>query len=228
MCEFLAAASQVGDAVGGIATLVALIYAIRSVNAWKIQALHHKRGEVAARAAAAVVTMRSAVVRWLAGVSYFAGLEAQPLDQQAGARREFAHRAEIEEALKRVLDARGETATQLTSNEARSLRDVELAFVQALGQLQPLLHNRTEQGDALRILMQQVRTVCERWDTRLRAIEDEALATLRPIANLGSYGRWWFPQSAGTMTWATVTKTVVGVLAALALLGALAAIVLKR
>jgi hypothetical protein len=71
MAGWLSAVAQIGDVVGGFATLGGLVFAVVSVNRWRRDRLDEKRAEAAARAYLALSRACDRLAMWAGGCASF-------------------------------------------------------------------------------------------------------------------------------------------------------------
>jgi len=127
--EWLDVLGNIGDLVGGIATVAAVVLGLREVHRWREQRAEEKKSEAAARGLVALTRAHNAILGWAEALEDITDVEDPEMDFEALAERFQAAdrngRDAAEQALRDLHGATAEAYVHLENREAGFLANVQ-------------------------------------------------------------------------------------------------------
>lgn len=181
-------ASAVGDAVGGISTLVGLFFAVMQFGRWRTERREERRAEAAATGLAAVLAACDALGRWTTAIWVMANhTEDEEMEDHLQRLREVTGtaRAVAERAVDSLHAAEVRAHVHLGEEAAALIREPTMVFWDIAREFEgymTALENVPEHAE--RAQSEAMQKFFSEYGTSIGALKERAVAMLGPTARL--------------------------------------------
>jgi hypothetical protein len=184
----LESAAQVGEFVGGFATLAGLIFAFKSVDRWRKDRLDERRGDAAAGALVALARATHRMCGRCELLASTCNVDDDRLAIEAG--RQFAElfqrldkkiSEDVMDALHEVLVS---TVALLDESETGALRDMQDAANLFQNEMSGFLSRPVSGGPEMKRTLDEITAALGEWRSKFEAIGERGRTALLPIARL--------------------------------------------